>query len=77
MDMGQFETLLGSYVFPIVACIFLFYLIKDMSEKHADEISTLKETLARNTTALEKLELLISEMRSDIKGKGSTKSDES
>lgn len=68
MDATAIGNLVTTVGFPIVCCIYMGYLIKDMNDKHADEISTLKDTLNKNTNALEKLELLISELRNDIKG---------
>lgn len=70
MDANTVTTLISTVGFPIVCCVYMAYLIKDMNDKHADEMNTLRETLAKNTTALEKLELLISELRSDIKSSG-------
>lgn len=70
MDANTVTTLISTVGFPIVCCIYMAYLIKDMNNKHEDEMNTLRETLAKNTTALEKLELLISELRSDIKSTG-------
>lgn len=73
MDAQAVTSLISTVGFPIVCCIYMAYLIKDMNDKHADEMNTLRDTLSKNTTALEKLELLISELRTDIKtaGKGS------
>lgn len=63
-------TLLGSYAFPIVACIFMAIYVKDITEKnrldtqelnkmHTEEMfafkNEIKEALNNNTMALNKL----------------------
>ena len=54
--------------FPIAMCLLLFYYMSKQNEKHAEEISMLKETLFQikdainqNTTAIARLEVLIDE----------------
>lgn len=76
MDANTVTTLISTVGFPIVCCVYMAYLIKDMNQKHADEMNTLRETLAKNTSALEKLELLISELRTDIKATGKGNAEE-
>lgn len=63
-------TLLGSYAFPVVACIFMGIYVKDITEKnrldtqelnkmHTEEMfafkNEIKEALNNNTMALNKL----------------------
>ena len=70
MDSNMFLQLLGSYAFPIVACIFMAIYVKDMSksnredtkalnEQHTKEMNAfkdeIKEALNNNTIALTRL----------------------
>lgn len=71
MDVSTATTLIGSLGFPIVACIYMFYLIKDMNEKHKDEVAQLKESISANTSAIEKLEQLIQTLSTYITKGGS------
>lgn len=48
-------ALLGNYAFPMVACIFMAYYVKEIQKQHSDEVSKLREVLERNTIVLEKL----------------------
>lgn len=63
-------TLIGSYGFPILACIAMAYYVKDQTEKNREEINKINEqhksemqdvttALNNNTLAIEKLCLLI------------------
>lgn len=63
-------TLLGNYVFPIVACCVMAYFVKYMydqtnarvdklNEQHKNEVDTLSEVIKNNTVALEKMNTLI------------------
>lgn len=49
------STLLGNYAFPIVACIFMAYYVREIQRQHADEVSKLRDVLERNTIVLEKI----------------------
>lgn len=53
----NFITTLG---FPIVVCCALFWYINKMNESHKDEIDSLRETIADNTTLLHEVKELIS-----------------
>lgn len=64
-----FLTLLGNYVFPIVACCVMAYFVKYMydqtnarvdklNEQHKNEVDTLSEVIKNNTVALEKMNTL-------------------
>lgn len=70
MDTNIFLQLLGSYAFPIVACIFMAIYVKDitksnredtkaLNEQHTKEMNAfkdeIKEALNNNTIALTKL----------------------
>lgn len=65
-----FLTILGNYVFPIVACFAMAYFVKYMydqtnlrvdklNEQHKNEVDTLSEVIKNNTVALEKMNTLI------------------
>lgn len=65
-----FLTILGNYVFPIVACCTMAYFVKYMydqtnsrvdklNEQHKNEVDTLSEVIKNNTVALEKMNTLI------------------
>lgn len=56
------ETLLNSYAFPVIACVFLVLLLKKLWEQtneeekeHRKEIKSLSNTIEKNTLAIEKL----------------------
>ena len=70
MDTNIFLQLLGSYAFPIVACIFMAIYVKDitktnredtksLNEQHTMEMTSfkdeIKEALNNNTIALTRL----------------------
>lgn len=69
--MGDvFLSLLGNYVFPIVACCVMAYFVKYMydqtservdklNDQHKDEVDTLSEVIKNNTVAIEKMNTLI------------------
>lgn len=63
-------SILGNYVFPIVACCAMAYFVKYMydqtnsrvdklNEQHKNEVDTLSEVIKNNTVALEKMNTLI------------------
>lgn len=65
-----FLTILGNYVFPIVACCVMAYFVKYMydqtnsrvdklNEQHKNEVGTLSEVIKNNTVVLEKMNTLI------------------
>lgn len=64
-----FLTILGNYVFPIVACCVMAYFVKYMydqtnsrvdklNDQHKNEVDTLSEVIKNNTVALEKMNTL-------------------
>lgn len=69
-----FLTILGNYVFPIVACCVMAYFVKYMYDQtnarvdklnyqHKNEVDTLSEVIKNNTVALEKMNTLIERMK--------------
>lgn len=65
-----FLTILGNYVFPIVACCAMAYFVKYMydqtntrvdklNDQHKNEVDTLSEVIKNNTVAIEKMNTLI------------------
>lgn len=69
-----FLTILGNYVFPIVACCTMAYFVKYMydqtnsrvdklNEQHKNEVDTLSEVIKNNTVALEKMNTLIERVK--------------
>lgn len=63
MDWGAVGNLIGSLGFPIVACIALFYFMKEQLAEHKEEINALKAALDANTLALVELKGLIQHER--------------
>lgn len=59
MDVQAVTSLISTVGFPIVACIYMAYLVKDMNEKHSSETDTLKESINANTQAISELKVLI------------------
>ena len=68
--VDTFLTILGNYVFPIVACCVMAYFVKYMydqtnsrvdklNEQHKNEVDTLSEVIKNNTVALKKMNTLI------------------
>lgn len=63
-------TILGNYVFPIVACCAMAFFVKYMydqtngridklNDQHKNEVDNLSEVIKNNTIALEKMNSLI------------------
>lgn len=59
MDVQAVTTIISTVGFPIAACIYMAYLVKDMNEKHSTETDTLKESINANTQAISELKVLI------------------
>ena len=66
MDITNVTTLIGSFGFPIVACIVMGWYVKyqmdennkrldRITEEHKQEVSEVTKALNNNTIALEKL----------------------
>lgn len=55
MDFQALLQAIGSVGFPIVACIYLIYSQQKTSEKHAEEMDKMRETVENNTKVMYKL----------------------
>ena len=58
MDMNTITTLLGSYAFPIIMCLVLFYYLQEEQKSHKEEMENLRKTLEDNTKILTELKTL-------------------
>lgn len=67
---ADFLSLLGNYVFPVVACCAMAYFVKymydqtnkridDLNAQHKDEVDNLSTVISNNTVAIEKMNTLI------------------
>lgn len=63
MDWGALGQMIGTLGFPIVACIALFYFMKEQLAEHKEEINALKGALEANTIAIVELKGLIEHER--------------
>lgn len=72
--IDTFLTILGSYVFPIAACCAMAFYVKYMydqtneridkiNEQHKNEVDNLSEVIKNNTIALQKINILIKELK--------------
>ena len=52
----EFITRIG---FPIAMCLLIFYRMREESEAHKEEVKTLREVIAENSTILAQLKQLI------------------
>lgn len=52
MDLNSITQIIGSFGFPIFACIFLYLSNEKETQAHKEEINELKKTIDANTTAL-------------------------
>lgn len=59
MDVTAITTMISTVGFPIAACCYMAYAMKNMDEKHSEEMSTMRDAITANTTALTKLQTLI------------------
>lgn len=68
--IDTFLTILGNYVFPIVACCAMAFFVKYMydqtngridvlNKQHKNEVDNLSEVIKNNTIAMEKMNTLI------------------
>lgn len=48
-------SLIGSIGFPIVCCIMMWYQMLKQQNQHKEEMTQLKDVLAKNTEAINKL----------------------
>lgn len=59
MDVANITSMISSVGFPIVACIFMAYMLKEITDKHESEMNGMRDALNSNTNAISKLETLI------------------
>lgn len=59
MDLNVIVEIIGSFGFPIVMCLILFYYMEKENEKHDKEVHDLTETINNNTKILTELTTLI------------------
>lgn len=62
MDLESVTSLITTVGFPIVCCIYMAYMVKDMNEKHQSEMNSMRDSLNANTNAISKLEALINQL---------------
>lgn len=55
VDITTITSLIGSLGFPIAACIALFWKMNKQDEFHKEEMDNLKDAVANNTLAIQKL----------------------
>ena len=55
MDVNAIITLVGSLGFPIAACLFCFYHIRELTNQHKEEIAKLSEAINNNTLVIQRL----------------------
>lgn len=55
MEYNIIVQLISSVGFPIVACCALFWQMNQQNIRHKEEIDSLRETIEKNTDAIEKL----------------------
>lgn len=61
MEFDMILQLIGSYAFPIIACIALFKKSYDDERMHKEEVDKLRDVLAANTEALIKIGAILDE----------------
>lgn len=62
MDIQAVTTIISTVGFPIACCVYMAYMVKDMNEKHQQEMNSMRDALNANTNAIDKLEALISQL---------------
>lgn len=55
MDMQGIMTLIGSLGFPIVVAVYMIYVNKDQSEKHASEMKEMTNVINELKVVMQKL----------------------
>lgn len=55
MEFSDILSLIGSYAFPIVACIALFWKSVQDERLHKEEMKTLSDAVDNNSTLLQKI----------------------
>ena len=59
MDVNAITGIISSVGFPIVACGALFYMVREITASHKQEIESLRKTIEENTQVLTRLESII------------------
>lgn len=55
MDYSTITQLIGSYGFPIVACIALYIQMNKMSENHASDMEKMTDAINNNTKVMTRI----------------------
>ena len=55
MDMQGIMTLIGSLGFPVVVAVYMIYVNKDQSEKHASEMKEITNVINELKIVMQKL----------------------
>lgn len=55
MEMQEIMTLIGSLGFPIVVAVYMIYVNREQSNKHADEVKGMTEAINELKVVLQKL----------------------
>lgn len=69
MDIANVTSLISTVGFPIAACIYMAYIVKDMNDKHKTEMDAMRDAINSNTNAINKLEALINQLMLHFSGK--------
>lgn len=65
MDVQTITTFISGVGFPIFMCILIFNKMNESDKSHREEVNTLKETIAQNTTILAQLKQLLEDKFND------------
>ena len=55
MDMQDIMTLIGSLGFPIVVAVYMIYVNREQSSKHADEVKEMTSAINELKIVMQKL----------------------
>ena len=59
MDITTITTIISNVGFPIAACFAMWSMLQKLTEKHKDEVDSLRDALAKNTEAIVELKTII------------------
>ncbi len=65
MDIQAIINFISGVGFPIFMCVLIFNKMNDSDKMHKEEVNTLKETIAQNTTVLAQLKQLLEDKFND------------
>lgn len=68
MDLDSIGRFIGSYGFPILACIALFWQNTKQEETHKEIIQNLTKVIQDNTSAIDKILIYIESLDKFMKG---------